>query len=272
MLVVNPAKGWRSVADLVAAAKAKPGAMNCASAGVGSATHFNAEKFRLQAGITAVHVPFKGTPEAMGDVVGGRSDWFFAPLSAALPLIREGRLQTLAVSSARRSAQLPDVPTTVEAGMPGSDYTFWVALVVPSATPAAAVARLQLEAAKALATRPNSSSAWRGSARGRCDTNRRLQRLPARRGRGGGAHRQGGGLEAAVTMRVCAGRMLAVFCCSTRVILPPGRVPARPAGYLSFAGPNESHQSKGPSTFCVPRCRAWLKISRYSVWSVAAWV
>jgi tripartite-type tricarboxylate transporter receptor subunit TctC len=97
-------------------------------------------------------VPFKGTPEAMSDVIGGRSDWFFAPLSSALPLIRDGKLQALAVSTAKRSAQLPDVPTTVEAGVPGSDYTFWVALVVPAATPAAAVARLQQEAAKALAT------------------------------------------------------------------------------------------------------------------------
>ena len=151
VLVVSPARGWKSVADLVAAAKARPGALNYASAGVGSATHFNAEKFRLQAGLNAVHVPFKGTPEAMTDVVGGRSDWFFAPLSSALPLIRDGKLQALAVSTARRSALLPDVPTTVEAGVPGSDYTFWVALVVPAATPAAAVARLQQEAAKALA-------------------------------------------------------------------------------------------------------------------------
>ncbi len=152
VLVVNPAKGWKSIADLVAAAKAKPGALNYASAGVGSATHFNAEKFRLQAGLVAVHVPFKGTPEAMSDVIGGRSDWFFAPLSSALPLIRDGKLQALAVSTPKRSAQLPDVPTTVEAGVPGSDYTFWVALVLPAATPAAAVARLQQEAAKALAT------------------------------------------------------------------------------------------------------------------------
>ncbi len=152
VLVVNPAKGWKSVADLLAAAKAKPGTFNYASAGVGSATHFNAEKFRVQAGLQAVHVPFKGTPEAMSDVIGGRSDWFFAPLSSALPLIRDGKLQALAVSTAKRSAQLPDVPTTVEAGVPGSDYTFWVALVVPAATPAAAVARLQQEAARALAT------------------------------------------------------------------------------------------------------------------------
>lgn len=151
VLVVNPAKGWKSVADLVAAAKAKPGALNYASAGVGSATHFNAEKFRLQAGLNAVHVPFKGTPEAMTDVIGGRSDWFFAPLASALPLIREGKLQALAVSTPKRSAQLPEVPTTVEAGVPGSDYTFWVALVVPAATPPAALGRLQQEAAKALA-------------------------------------------------------------------------------------------------------------------------
>ena len=151
VLVVSPSRGWKSVADLVAAAKAKPGALNYASAGVGSATHFNAEKFRLQAGINAVHVPFKGTPEAMTDVVGGRSDWFFAPLSSALPLIRDGRLQALAVSTPRRSSLLPDVPTTVEAGVAGSDYTFWVAFVVPAATPAANVAKLQQETAKALA-------------------------------------------------------------------------------------------------------------------------
>ena len=151
VLVVSPSRNWKSVADLVAAAKAKPGALNYASAGVGSATHFNAEKFRMQAGIDAVHVPFKGTPEAMSDVIGGRSDWFFAPLSSALSLIRDGRLQALAVSTPKRSSLLPEVPTTVEAGVPGSDYIFWVAMVVPSATPAAAVARLQQEAAKALA-------------------------------------------------------------------------------------------------------------------------
>lgn len=151
VMVVSPERGWKSVGDVVAAAKAKPGQLNYASAGMGSATHLNAEKFKLQAGFDAVHVPFKGTPEAMTDVVGGRSDWFFAPLSSALPLIRDGKLQALAVSTARRSALLPDVPTTVEAGVPGSDYTFWVALVVPAATPAAAVARLQQEAAKALA-------------------------------------------------------------------------------------------------------------------------
>ncbi len=151
VLVVQPARGWKNVADLLAAARAKPGALNYASAGVGSATHFNAEKFKLQAGLDAVHVPFKGTPEAITDVIGGRSDWFFAPLSSALPLIRDGKLQALAVSTAKRSALLPEVPTTVEAGVPGSDYTFWVAFVVPAATPTAVVQRLHSEVAKALA-------------------------------------------------------------------------------------------------------------------------
>ena len=152
VLVVSPARGWKTVGDLVAAAKAKPGALNYASAGTGSATHMNAEKFKLKAGIEAQHVPFKGTPEAMTDVIGGRDDWFFAPLSPALPLIRDGKLQALAVSSAQRSPSLPNVPTTIEAGVPDSDYTLWVGMIVPSATPPAIVKRLHDEATKALAS------------------------------------------------------------------------------------------------------------------------
>ncbi len=151
VLVVNPAKGWKSVADLVAAAKAKPGQLNYASAGVGSATHLNAEKFRLQAGIEALHVPYKGTPEAMTHVIGGSNDWFFAPLASALPLVKDGKLQALAVSTPARSPALPQVPTTVEAGVPGSDYTFWVGMIVASNTPAPVVKRLHEEALKALA-------------------------------------------------------------------------------------------------------------------------
>jgi tripartite-type tricarboxylate transporter receptor subunit TctC len=152
VMVVSPAKGWKNVADVVAAARARPGQMNYASAGMGSATHMNAEKFKLRAGIDAVHVPFKGTPEALTDIIGGRNDWFFAPLSSALPLIKDGKLQALAVSTAQRSPALPDVPTTVEAGVPGSDYTFWVGMIVPSATPAPIVKRLHDEALKALAS------------------------------------------------------------------------------------------------------------------------
>src|SRR4029078_9980360 len=108
------ARGWKSVADLVAAAKAHPGQMNYASAGMGSATHMNAEKFRLRAGIDAQHVPFKGTPEALSDIIGGRNDWFFAPLSSALPLIKEGKLHALGVSTAQRSPGLHERPPTGE--------------------------------------------------------------------------------------------------------------------------------------------------------------
>lgn len=151
VLVVSPARGWKSVADVLAAAKAKPGQLNYASAGTGSATHLNAEKFKLRAGIDAQHVPFKGTPEAMTDVIGGRNDWFFAPLASALPLVKDGKLQALAVSSRERSPALPDVPTTIEAGVPGSDYTLWVGLIVPAATPPAVVKRLHDEAVRALA-------------------------------------------------------------------------------------------------------------------------
>jgi tripartite-type tricarboxylate transporter receptor subunit TctC len=151
VMVVSPERGWKSVADVVAAAKAKPGQLNYASAGMGSATHLNAEKFKLQAGFDAVHVPFKGTPEAVTDVIGGRSDWYFAPLSAAMPLIKDGKLQALAVSTPQRTAALPQVPTTVEAGVPGSDYIFWVAMIVHSGTPPAVIKRLNEEAHKALA-------------------------------------------------------------------------------------------------------------------------
>lgn len=150
VLVAHPNKGWKTQADLVAAAKAAPGRFNYASAGVGSGTHLNAEIFRLQGGIDALHVPYKGTPDAMNNVIGGSNDWFFAPLAAALPLIRDKRLQALSVSTKTRSSALPDVPTSIEAGLPNSDYTLWVGMIVPSATPAAVIKRLHEEAIKAL--------------------------------------------------------------------------------------------------------------------------
>lgn len=150
VLVAHPNKGWKTQADLIAAARANPGKMNYASAGVGSGTHMNAEIFRLQAGIDALHVPYKGTPDAMNNVIGGSNDWFFAPLASALPLIRDGRLQALSVSTKARASTLPDVPTSIEAGLPHSDYTLWVGMIVPSATPAAVVHKLNEEALKAL--------------------------------------------------------------------------------------------------------------------------
>src|SRR5258706_15330013 len=152
VLVVAPSKGYRSLQDLVDRARASPGTLNFATAGHGSATHMNTEIFRLSAKFDAVHVPFKGTPEALTETSTGRVDFFFAPLSPALPLIKDGRLKPLAVGTLQRSPLLPDVPTTTEAGFAQSDYIFWVALLAPAATPRAIVDRLNAEALKALAS------------------------------------------------------------------------------------------------------------------------
>jgi tripartite-type tricarboxylate transporter receptor subunit TctC len=153
VLVVSPSKPWKTAADLVAAAKAKPGELNFASAGVGSATHLNAEKFNLAANIQALHIPYKGTPEANSDVIGGRADWFFSPLGSVLSLVQSGKLKALAVSTSKRTSLLPNVPTTLEAGIPDSDYVLWVGLLAPSGVPTDIVKRMNDEVAKALQTK-----------------------------------------------------------------------------------------------------------------------
>ncbi len=142
VLVVSPSKGYKDVADLVAKAKAQPGACNYASAGNGSATHMNAEKFRVATGVQAQHVPYRGTPEALTETSTGRIDWFFAPLVSALPLIQSGRLQALAVSTPTRSPLLPNVPSIAEAGFANAAYTFWVGLFVTAKTPKPIVQKL----------------------------------------------------------------------------------------------------------------------------------
>ncbi len=150
VLVISPAKGIASVQGLVRTAKAKPGTMNYASAGIGTATQLNAERFRLGAGIDVVHVPFKGTPEALTEIIAGRVHYYFCPVNAVLPMIAEKQLMALAMGSSKRSAALPDVPTTLEAGVPNSDYNFWVGMFVPSKTPREIVNRLHQETVKAL--------------------------------------------------------------------------------------------------------------------------
>jgi tripartite-type tricarboxylate transporter receptor subunit TctC len=150
VLVVSPASGIKSVQELVAKARANPGKMSYASAGNGSATHVNAEKFRLAANLQATHVPYRGTPPALTDVVGGQVDWFFSPLVSAMPLILDNKVVPLAVGTPKRSPLLPNVPTTVEAGFAGSDYTFWVGMFVPAQTPREVVARLATATAKVL--------------------------------------------------------------------------------------------------------------------------
>jgi len=150
VLVVDPSKGYKSLRDLVVVAKAKPGSITYASAGMGSATHFSAERLRLSAGIEGVHVPFRGAPEAYTEVMTGRVDFFFGALTSALPFIRDGKLQALAVSTPERASALPDVPTTLEAGFADSDYTFWVAIFVPAKTPSAIVEKLHQQTRKTL--------------------------------------------------------------------------------------------------------------------------
>jgi len=142
VLVVAPASGIKTVAELIAQAKQKPGQLNFASAGTGSGTHINGEKFKLAAGIDAVHIPYKGTPEALTDTIAGRVTYFFSPISAALPFVRDGKLVALAVSTAKRSSALPNVPTVAEAGLPGFDYSLWVGLFAPAGTPAEIVDKI----------------------------------------------------------------------------------------------------------------------------------
>jgi tripartite-type tricarboxylate transporter receptor subunit TctC len=151
VLIVAPDK-YTSLADLVAKAKAKPGGINYATVGAGAAAHLTAERFRLSAGFEAQQIPFRGAPEAMTEVMTGRVDFFFSPTLPTLPLLRDGKLRALAVSSSKRAAGLPDVPTTLESGFKDSDYNFWIGMFVPAKTPPDVVAKLHQETAKALQT------------------------------------------------------------------------------------------------------------------------
>jgi tripartite-type tricarboxylate transporter receptor subunit TctC len=151
VILFNPKKGYKTLKDFVDWAKANPGKVNYSSAGAGNSSHLNGELFRLAAGFEAVHLPFKGAPEAMTEVIAGRSDFYFSPLVNALPLMRDGQLQALAVSNSSRASALPDVPTVAEAGYPNSEYNFWAGVFVPAKTPDAIKQRLYAEIAKALA-------------------------------------------------------------------------------------------------------------------------
>jgi tripartite-type tricarboxylate transporter receptor subunit TctC len=150
VLIVAPSLGVKSVAELIALAKQKPGQLNFGSAGTGSGTHINAEKFRLAAGIDVVHIPYKGTPEALTDTMAGRVTYFFSPISAALPNIRESKLVPLGVSTAKRSSALPSVPTIAESGLSGFDYNLWVGLFAPAGTPPDIVDKINKDLGRAL--------------------------------------------------------------------------------------------------------------------------
>ena len=150
VLVVPVDRGWKSLADLISAAKMRPGELNYASIGNGSAPHLASEQLGLRAGIKAQNVAFRGPPEALTETMTGRIDFYWAPLATVLPMVRAGKLLPLAVSNTARAAALPQVPTTQEAGLPDSVFEIWHGIFAPAATPRAVVQRLHEETQKAL--------------------------------------------------------------------------------------------------------------------------
>jgi len=151
VLVVNAGSPYKTLMDLVKAAKAKPGAINWGHAGVGSGTHLNTEKFVAAAKIDVTQIPFKGTPEVIQAMLSGSVDCYWAPISAAIPHLKGGRVRALAVSTAKRNSQLPEVPTTGEAGVAGADAPLWFGIWAPAGTPANIVAKISADTRKALA-------------------------------------------------------------------------------------------------------------------------
>jgi tripartite-type tricarboxylate transporter receptor subunit TctC len=152
VLIVSPESGWKSLKDFVEAAKNSPGKLNFSSAGIGSGTHFNLEKLKIAAGIDVAHVPYKGTPEAIGDTIANRVCCYWAPLNAALPHVNGGKATALAVSSAQRSPLLPNVPSVAEQGFAGFDYTLWVGLWGPAKMPQDIAQKINKDVNAALAS------------------------------------------------------------------------------------------------------------------------
>jgi tripartite-type tricarboxylate transporter receptor subunit TctC len=150
VLVVSPSLGVKSVKELVALVKAKPGAYNYGTAGVGSAAHINSEKFNAAAGIKAVHVPLKGTPPILTETMAGRVHFSWVPTLSSMGLLKDGKLLALAVSTAKRTPVLPDVPTIAEAGYPGGQFDFWIGMLAPAKTPREVVAKVNGEINRAL--------------------------------------------------------------------------------------------------------------------------
>jgi tripartite-type tricarboxylate transporter receptor subunit TctC len=135
VMIVPVSRSWQTVQDFIADAKARPGSIVFGSVGVGSATHISAEKFRLAAGIETTHVPYRGGAEVIADILGGRIDFYFCPLATALPLIKEGRVRALVISTPKRVTDLPDVPTPAEAGLKNAESMFWLGVFMPAKTP-----------------------------------------------------------------------------------------------------------------------------------------
>ena len=152
VMIVPLDRPWRSVADFIAAAKAPGAQISFGSVGIGSAVHISAEKFRLAAGIEAAHIPYRGGSEVIADILGGRIDFYFCPLATALPLIREGQVRALVVSTPSRAVDLPDVPTPSEAGLTNGESAIWFGLFVPAKTPREVVEKMHAAGTRVLAS------------------------------------------------------------------------------------------------------------------------
>lgn len=150
VMIVPNERPWKSIQDFIAEAKAKPGSISFGSVGIGSAVHIAAEKFRLAAGIEATHIPYRGGPEVISDIMGGRIDLYFCPLATALPLIRQGQVKALVVSTPKRAADLPDVPTLGEIGLKAAESVSWFGVFVPSKTPRDIVEKFHAAGVKVL--------------------------------------------------------------------------------------------------------------------------
>lgn len=159
LLVVPPSLGAKSVRELLAMARARPGQLNFSSAGVGSGTHFAGELFKSMAAVDVVHVPLKGIPEALTETVTGRVQFFMAPIANAVNLVRDGKLLALGVSSAGRDPLVPDVPTIAEAGVPGYDSILWFGLLTSSKTPRPVITKLNREVVRILSD-PDVKTRW----------------------------------------------------------------------------------------------------------------
>jgi tripartite-type tricarboxylate transporter receptor subunit TctC len=151
VMIVPVSRPWKTVQEFIADAKNKPGSISFGSVGIGSAVHISAEKFRLAAGIQATHVPYRGGAEVIADVIAGRVDFYFCPLATALPLIRAGQVHALVVSTPKRVADLPDVPTPDEAGLKGADSAIWFGVFMPAKTPREIIEKFHAAGVKVLA-------------------------------------------------------------------------------------------------------------------------
>ena len=152
LLVVSSTLGVKTVKEFIALAKSKPGTMNFSSAGIGSGTQINGEMFNLAAGIKLAHVPYKGAPDALNNVIGGNVHYNFAPVLVAIGQVKAGRVLALAVSTATRSPLLPNVPTLAEAGLPGFEYDQWYGLLLSARTPRPVVYAVNKEVVRILSS------------------------------------------------------------------------------------------------------------------------